>query len=388
MRPVFLILALLAASASFLPDRATGADAALPHLTVGDAAPPIAVESWLKGEPVTSWRPGHVYVVDLWATWCGPCIGSMPDLSRMQSRWPSDVTVIGVNVLEDLQGRPYDGNTRNRVAGFVNELAGSGMIGYGIAYDGSAKLVCRDYLEAAQLASLPQCFIVDRSGRIAHIGNPLEEDFESVVEAVVAGTIDIAASRARFETGRDASAAAARAEAERTAPARERLRAARLAATDLVKEARYDAADACLDTLGGVRDVLGAKVITNTKFSVCRALHRSGDHAAAKGFLGHMITDSGLSAGLDLVIYTQSTLEDVGSPEATDSEELTLLGETLARLADGQSEFREVLIEVAAECYRAAGDGARADALVAGGGANSTDAADSTASATPSSGQR
>lgn len=388
MRPVFLILALLAAPASFPPDHAAAADAALLPLTVGDAAPPIAVESWLKGEPVTSWRPGHVYVVDLWATWCAPCIMSMPDLSRIQSRWPGDVTVIGVNVLEDVQGRPYDGNTRSRVARFVNELAGSGMIGYGIAYDGSAKLVCRDYFEAAQLASLPQCFIVDRSGRIAHIGNPLEEDFESVVEAAVAGTIDMAASRARFETGRDASAAAARAEAERTAPARERLRAARLAATELVKEARYDAADACLDTLAGVQDVLGTGVIAATKFSICRALHRSGDHAAAKDFLGHMITDSGFSAGLDLVMYTQSTLDDLGSPEGPDSEELMLLGGSLARLADGQSELREVFIEVAAECYRAAGDGARADALVAGGGASSTDAPDSTASATPSSEQR
>lgn len=37
-----------------------------PTLKAGDAAPALAIETWLKGKPVTAFEPGHVYVVEFW----------------------------------------------------------------------------------------------------------------------------------------------------------------------------------------------------------------------------------------------------------------------------------------------------------------------------------
>ena len=46
---------------------------------------------------------GKVIVLNLWATWCGPCRKEIPDLIKLQSVYPDDVAVIGI-VVQDKFG--------------------------------------------------------------------------------------------------------------------------------------------------------------------------------------------------------------------------------------------------------------------------------------------
>lgn len=56
---------------------------------------------WLKGTPVTEFKKDSIYVVDLWATWCKPCIALMPHLSKLSTQFKGKIDFIAQNVLED-----------------------------------------------------------------------------------------------------------------------------------------------------------------------------------------------------------------------------------------------------------------------------------------------
>jgi thiol-disulfide isomerase/thioredoxin len=168
-------------------------------LTVGDKAPAISVEKWVKGEPVTGFEKGKVYVVEFWATWCGPCIASMPHVSELQKKYKDKgLTVIGTNIWED---QAYNDETFTKVKDFVTQKGDT--MGYTVAYDGATKAMDKNWMNAAGRNGIPTAFIVNQDGVIAYIGHPMKMD--EPLEKIIAGKYDLKeaaeASRKEAEEG-------------------------------------------------------------------------------------------------------------------------------------------------------------------------------------------
>lgn len=60
---------------------------------LGQKGPDVVVEKWLTPAPDLK---GKFVLVDFWATWCGPCLKSIPGLNEIQGKFGDKLTVVGI----------------------------------------------------------------------------------------------------------------------------------------------------------------------------------------------------------------------------------------------------------------------------------------------------
>ncbi len=65
----------------------------MPDMTFSDSSGKTLRLADLKGTPV---------LVNLWATWCGPCVLEMPMLDSLEDKYPGKLRVVTVN--QDMEG--------------------------------------------------------------------------------------------------------------------------------------------------------------------------------------------------------------------------------------------------------------------------------------------
>jgi thiol-disulfide isomerase/thioredoxin len=127
------------------------------HAALGEfipASPPLAAPAIsfidLAGNPVTLAEfTGKIVLVNLWATWCEPCLREMPSLERAQSRLGGRIVVIAIS--EDRGGG-------KAVEPFVDKL---GLKSVKIYLDPKSAMQ-----RAFKVRGLPTSFLIDREGRV------------------------------------------------------------------------------------------------------------------------------------------------------------------------------------------------------------------------------
>ncbi|MCA9036918.1 MAG: redoxin family protein [Planctomycetaceae bacterium] len=192
----FLQLTLTTAAASALLAAGLMADESASVLTIGSPAPSLDVEHWVsdghgKFKPVTKFEPGKVYVVEFWATWCGPCIASMPHLAETQAKYADkgvQIVSISDEDLETVEGflkRPVRGGGPSADDPEKKQTYAELTSAYCLTTDPDGS-VQKDYMEAAGQNGIPTCFIVGKDARVEWIGHPMAMD--EPLEAILTGS--------------------------------------------------------------------------------------------------------------------------------------------------------------------------------------------------------
>lgn len=168
-------------------------------LKAGDPAPALPVAKWVKGQPVSKFEQGKVYVVEFWATWCGPCRQTIPHLTKLAEKYKDKVTIIGVSVWERIDEDNPNAHIQ-QVEKFVNDMGDK--MNYVVAVDNAEGIIAKAWMEAAEQNGIPTAFVVDQQKRIVWIGHPMD-DLDGVLEQVIAGKFDWKAEAERQKRARE-----------------------------------------------------------------------------------------------------------------------------------------------------------------------------------------
>src|SRR5215470_17792373 len=97
-------------------------------------------------------KKGKVVLLNLWATWCGPCRGEMPELVKMQDQFrDKDFEIIGVN-------------TDDEPVSAINSFRDQMKLNYTLVWSDTA--LQSELLKISKFPGIPQSFLIDRDGRL------------------------------------------------------------------------------------------------------------------------------------------------------------------------------------------------------------------------------
>ncbi len=123
----------------------------------GAQAPPVQMDQWITYPPPD--LNGRVYVIDFWATWCPPCVRSIPHMIELTNKYKG-VAFIAISL--DRSPEPVKTMVQNK------------GINYYVGMDNGLA-------EKYSVRSIPTTFVIDRAGRIAWRGHPMEPGFEPAI---------------------------------------------------------------------------------------------------------------------------------------------------------------------------------------------------------------
>ena len=115
---------------------------------LGRPAPRFVVEKWLTAQPDYA---GKFLLIDFWATWCGPCRRSIPELNALHAKFKDRLVVVGLSDESEEDVRKMT----------------SPRIDYNVAIDTSANMKT-----AVEVRGIPHALILDPNGIVRFEGHP------------------------------------------------------------------------------------------------------------------------------------------------------------------------------------------------------------------------
>jgi thiol-disulfide isomerase/thioredoxin len=126
---------------------------------VGELPPDALGRDRSGTEQSVSMHRGKVVIVTFWASWCGPCRRELPILGKFQSAVGKEhLEIIAINVKEPKSDfNAVVRANRDIALTWVHDTSGATSLRYGVD-------------------ALPNLFIIDREGKIAHVHRGYSDD--------------------------------------------------------------------------------------------------------------------------------------------------------------------------------------------------------------------
>ncbi|MUU77280.1 TlpA family protein disulfide reductase [Winogradskyella endarachnes] len=146
----------------------TGKLAAREALPKGGPSPDfINYENNAGGNTSLSDFKGKYVYIDIWATWCGPCIKEIPSLKKVEEQF-HDKNIEFVSISVD-NGRGYKSDAAAAYKGWKKMIVDKDLGGVQLLAD---KAFSSDFMKSYQVTSIPRFILIDPNGNIVSADAP------------------------------------------------------------------------------------------------------------------------------------------------------------------------------------------------------------------------
>ena len=127
----------------------------------------VDYENFAGGNTSLSDLEGKYVYMDIWATWCGPCIREIPALKKLEQQFEGkNIEFVSISVDE---GRGYKGDAKAAYLGWKKMVADKDLSGIQLFADnGFMSKFIQDY----KINSIPRFILVDPQGNIVSADAP------------------------------------------------------------------------------------------------------------------------------------------------------------------------------------------------------------------------